>query len=80
MKTNKPEVSTEPEVLTGHGLYYDYLYVERYQHYPILYVHKLKTGYVLTRSHDQGCSTWIKVNGQEHFKTIDDINEALNHD
>ena len=68
------------EVSTGHGLYYDYLYVKGYSHYPMLYVHKLKTGYVLTRSFDQGISTWIEVNGQEFFNTIDDINEALNHE
>ena len=55
-------------------------FISNFKGMGLVYVHKLATGYVITKSHTPSLERWIEVNGIDHFKSIQEINEALKND
>jgi len=65
-------------VQTGRGLRGDYLCIDNLQNERRVYVHKMPSGYVITKSPQKGIGCFIQVRGQEFFDTIQELNNAIN--
>jgi len=64
-------------VKRGISNYERYWYIEQFPGHGFVYVHKLKTCYICTKSHNHYAKRALPIAGQEYFKSIHDINAAL---
>ena len=69
--------SIRHRVVKKSGLYYDYLCIEGYRD-RILYVHKFQSCYVVSKSFSPGLDRWLVIDGKDQFKSIRELEEALN--
>ena len=66
------KVKTEKDL---HGL--PVSFIDGYGPWGRLYVHRTRTGFVVTKRMDPGLERWVSINGKDFFSSVEEINQAL---